>query len=121
MLELAEAFAEIPRALNHLTRHHEALEHPAEGDQLAGFLESAAYRERQLAPQIATWYVLEAAAGRLEVTGGEWKGLPDVAVAVLTARANLVKAAAEELAKAWKSMARGDLYPGSSRDRGGRR
>src|ERR1035438_5904075 len=52
VLELAEAAAEIIRALNHLTRHPEALEFPAEGDQLFRYLESAAERMPQLLDQI---------------------------------------------------------------------
>ena len=40
VLEVAQAFAECVRVMNHATRHHAALEYPHEGDQFLRYLES---------------------------------------------------------------------------------
>ncbi len=96
VLELAEAAAEIIRALNHLTRHPEALEFPAEGDQLFRYLESAAERMPQLLDQIASWYERRAAAGRLRVVSGD-RAATAMAVIALRMRADAARLSAEHL------------------------
>ena len=97
VLELAEAFAQIVRALNHLTRDHEALEFPAEGDHVLRELSSAASRLPQLLDQIAGWYEREAAAGRLMVVSGEWGGFPGMAAVAIRRRADAARMTAEQL------------------------
>ena len=97
VLELAEAFAQIVRALNHLTRDHEALEFPAEGDHVLRELSSAAARLPQLLDQIAGWYEREAAAGKLEAVSGAWAGMPGMAVAAIRMRADAARMTAEQL------------------------
>jgi hypothetical protein len=105
VLELAEAAAEIIRALNHITRDHAALRYPAEGDTLIRYLESAAERLPQLLDQVASWYEREAAAGRLRVVAGDWEGIPGMAVVALRMRADAGRMAAEQLGADLKSAA----------------
>jgi hypothetical protein len=105
VLELAAAHPEIIRALNHFTRHHEALEYPAEGHQLLGYLESAASRLPQLLDQIASWYEREAAAGKLRVTAGDWEGIPGMAAVAIRMRADAARMTAEQLEADLKSIA----------------
>ncbi len=97
LLEVLEAHAEAVRVANHMTRHHEALEFPAEGDQLVRELESAASRLPQLLDQIASWYEQEAAAGRLEVPSGDRAGSPEMAVVAIRMRADAARKGAEQL------------------------
>ena len=103
VLELGEAFAEIPRALNHLTRHHEALEFPAEGDHLIRELDSAAGRLPQLLDQIASWYEREAAEGKLEVHDGERNVA--MSVVAIRMRADAARVSAEQLQADLASLA----------------
>ena len=93
VLELAEAFAEITRALNHLTRHHSALGEPADADQLLRYLETAASRLPQLLEQVSGWLAAEEAAGRIRMADGS--GFPGPVVAVGAARGWLERAQAD--------------------------
>ncbi len=106
VLELAEAIADGVRVLNHLTRHHEALERPDEGDALLGYLESAVSRLPQLLDQIASWYEREAADGKLKVAGGDWEGIPGMAIVALRMRMDAARMTAEQLAADLASAAR---------------
>jgi hypothetical protein len=105
LLEVAEAFAEAPRVMNHQTRHHEALEYPSEADRLVRELSSAAGRLPQLLDQVAAWLEQEAAAGRIEVPSGEWAGVPGVAVVAVRLRADYARGLAEGLQEALDSLA----------------
>ena len=79
-LQLAEAFAEVTRVLNHQTRHHEALRYPAEADRFLREVTSAVSRLDQLLAQAGGWLEAEREAGRIEVTGGPFGGDPGMAV-----------------------------------------
>ena len=70
VLEVAEAFAQCARVLNHLTLSHEALEFPGEAHDLLGYLAAAASCLPQLLDQVGDWYAAEAAAGRLRTDDG---------------------------------------------------
>ena len=102
VLELAETIAEAVRVLNHQTRHHEALEYPSQADTLIRYLSSAASRLPQLLEQVSAWMNAEYAAGRIQMTGGEFM---QPAVAGLAVEARLGKAAehAEALRQALDS------------------
>jgi hypothetical protein len=104
--EVAEAFAECVRVLNHQTRHHEALEYPSEADRLVRELSSAVGRLPQLLDQVAAWLEQEAASGRIEVPSGEWEGVPGVAVVAVRLRADYARGMAEGLHEALDSMAK---------------
>jgi hypothetical protein len=104
-LEVAEAFAECVRLLNHHTRHDEALEFPAEGDRLLRYLESAAERLPQLIDQVVSWYERRAAAGGLLVVAGDYKGDPDRAVMMLRMRADAARLSAEHSGEFLRSVA----------------
>ena len=106
LLDVAKAFAEAPRVMNHQTRHHEALEDPADGNQLVGCLDSAAERLPQLLDQVASWYEREAAAGRLKVPGGDRAGSPAMAVIAVRMRADAARVSAEQLQSDLASLAR---------------
>jgi hypothetical protein len=90
LLELAEAFAETIRALNHLTMSHDAFEYPSQLDTAIRSLSSAASRLPQLLEQVSGWLADEHAIGRLEIVSGEHAG--DTPVAVITARGWLAEA-----------------------------
>lgn len=96
-LQLAEAFAEIPRTLNHLTRHHEALRYPVDADRLLRELATAAARLPQLLGQVSRWLQQEQEAGRIEVTDGQYAGLPARAVATAAIRLDEAEAYAQNL------------------------
>jgi hypothetical protein len=83
VLELAEGLAEIVRALNLQTRHHEALESPEDADVVVSALATMAHRLPQLLDQVGRWLEAEEAAGRLEVTDGKFAGKPGAAVDVV--------------------------------------
>ena len=55
VLELAEALAEIVRALNRLTLHHEALHYPSEAAGLIQHIATAASRLPQVTAQTGSW------------------------------------------------------------------
>ena len=93
VLELAEAFAERPRALAHLTRHHSALGEPADADQLLRYLETAVSRLPQLLEQVSGWLAAEEAAGRIRMADGS--GFPGPVVGVGAARGWLERAQAD--------------------------
>ena len=76
VLELAEGLAEIVRALNLQTRHHEALESPEDAGVVLSALATMAHRLPQLLDQVGHWLEAEEAAGRLEVTDGKFAGRP---------------------------------------------
>ena len=98
VLEVAEAFAEASRVLNHLTLSHEALEYPSEVDTLIRYLASAAASHPQLLGQIGGWLEQEQAAGRIRVAGSE--NYPATAVAAARVRLDKAAAIAEELQEA---------------------
>ncbi len=106
VLEVAQAFAECVRVMNHATRDHAALEYPHEGDQFLRYLESAVSRLPQLLDQIASWYEREAADGKLTVAGGDWEGMPGMAVVALRMRMDAARVEAEQLAADLGSAAR---------------
>ena len=88
--EVADAFAEAVRVLNHLTRDHAALEYPSEADRLIRGISTAASRLPQLLGQVSAWVNAEYAAGRIRMTGGEF--LQPV-LAAMAVEARLGKAA----------------------------
>ena len=104
VLEVAEAVARGLEVLCYQTRHREALD-PDAGNQLAGFLDEAVAAIPQLLGQFASWYEREAAQGRLEVAGGEWKGVPGVAVVAVRLRADYARGLAEGLQEALAAVA----------------
>ena len=104
LLEVLEAHAEAVRVANHLTRHHEAIGEPRDGARLIRCLLSAAERLPQLLDQIATWYEREAAAGRLEVDGGDRTAA--MAVVAIRLRADAARISAEQLQSDLASIAR---------------
>jgi hypothetical protein len=87
-LEVAEAFAEAARVMNYLTLSHEALEFPAEADTLLRYVSTAAARLPQLVDQVARWYAVEQARGRLRSDDGR-----GTAAAAAHVRAHLDRAA----------------------------
>jgi hypothetical protein len=89
VLELAEGFAEIARALNHVTRDHAALRYPSEADQLLRDISLALSRVPQLLGQVAGWLDAEYEEGRITMAGGEF---PQRALAVMAVRARLEEA-----------------------------
>lgn len=100
VLEVARALAEAARVLCHLTRHPEALGEPPDADRLLREISSAAARLPQVLTQVSAHLSQEAAAGRLEVAGGKYRGHPDTAVTDFRACADeasaaLMRAAAE--------------------------
>ena len=97
VLEVAEAFAECIRVLNHLTRDHAALEYPAEADTLIRYLSRAAAMLPQLLGQVGAWLEQEDAAGRITVPAGEYRGNPLLAVASARLRLDMAVGAAAAL------------------------
>lgn len=95
--QLAEAFAEIARVLNHTTMHREALEVPSDADGVLRDAASAAARLPQLCSQVARWVAAEDAAGRIGVPSGEWAGRPHTAVTALQVRLDAARASAASL------------------------
>jgi hypothetical protein len=104
LLEVAQALPEAVRVANHLTRHHEAIEKPHQAHELFGYLELTASRLPQLIDQVARWVGVEAAAGRLRVTAGDWEGVPEVAIAAVRLRADRARGLAEDLTEALASL-----------------
>jgi hypothetical protein len=96
-LELAAVAAQIVRALNRATMHHEALKFPAEADRLLRELERMTSMLPQLLAQIARWAAVEDAAGRIEAPSGEWACIPGTAVTALQVRLDAARASAETL------------------------
>jgi hypothetical protein len=80
------------RALNHLTRHHEALREPSDADQLIRDVSLAVSRLPQLLEQVSGWLVAEQAAGRIGIVPGI--RLPNAVLALDVARQELEKAQA---------------------------
>ena len=70
VLEVAEAFAEAARVMNHLTRDHGALQYPSEADRLIRDVSLAVSRLPQLLEQVAGWLEAEQAAGRITMASG---------------------------------------------------
>jgi hypothetical protein len=95
--QLAEAFAELARVLNHQALDHGALEFPSEADRLIREIATAAARLPQLFGQVARWVALEDGAGRIEVPSGEWAGRPHTAVTALQVRLDAARASAANL------------------------
>ena len=118
VLEVAQAFAECVRVMNHATRDHAALEYPHEGDQFLRYLESAVSRLPQLLDQIASWYEREAAEGNLKVASGDWEGVPGMAVVALRVWMDAARMGAEHLAADLGSAARVTTDLASAGDEG---
>ena len=97
VLELAEAFAQIVRALNHVTRHHEALEYPAEADELIRDVALAVSRFPQLLEQAGRWLAAEHEAGRV---GTDDDRAPATIVAAARIRLDRAREIAHDLAAA---------------------
>lgn len=104
-LEVAEALAEAVRVLNHHTMHHEALRYPSDADRVLRELSSAASRLPQLLDQIGAWLTAEHEAGCIRVPGGEWAGVPGVAVAAVLMRMDEPRALAGALSGALDRVA----------------
>ena len=100
VLELAEAFAQIAALFNHQTRHHEALEYPAQADQLIRDVTLAVSRLPQLLTQAGRWLEAERDAGRIDVAAGDFKGRSGAAVAAARIRLDIAALKAEELQEA---------------------
>ena len=100
--EVADAFAEAVRVLNHLTRHHEALKYPSEADRLIRVLATAASRLPQLCGQIGAWLAVEQEAGRVRVPSSSSLH----AVTAARMRLEAAAAVASELQEALDSAAR---------------
>ena len=81
VLEVAEAFSQAVRVMNHLTRDHAALRYPSEVDGLVCYLSAAAAMTPQLLGQVSRWLAVEQEAGRVRVPAGEHAGNPVRAVA----------------------------------------
>lgn len=97
VLELASGFAEIPRALNHLTRHHEALRYPSEVDRLIREISSGVSRLPQLLEQAGTWLDEERAAEKIGVlSSSKYAGRPDSAAIAACVRLDRARAAAAD-------------------------
>lgn len=92
-LHLAETLAEIVRTLNHQTRHHEALQYPAEADRFLRELATAAARLPQLFGQVTSWLHAEVYAGRVEMAPGS--RFPNAGLAEDVVRLKLEAAAAD--------------------------
>lgn len=90
-IQLAETVPEIVRALNHATRHHEALRCPADADRLLRELATAAGGLPQLLGQVTSRLQRELDAGRIEMAAGAEYG--DPAMALDVARMRLERAA----------------------------
>jgi hypothetical protein len=90
--EYGDALPELVRALNHVTRHHEALGQPVNADRLIRNVALAVSRLPQLLSQIGLWLGEEQLAGRIRVdsSGGELGG---PATAVVAVRVRLDEAA----------------------------
>ena len=104
-LELAEAFAQAVRVLNHVTRDHAALGHPADADTLIREITTAVSRLPQLLGQVGTWLRDEQALGRIQVTGGDWEGNPAAAVVAALLRLDAAGAIAPDLQDALEMAA----------------
>lgn len=96
-LHLAYTLASAVRCLNHDTRHHEALEHPAEADRVIRELSAMAGRLPQLLQQVSAWLEAEHAAGRVTVADGDYAGRPDAAVSAARVRLDMARGAAAAL------------------------
>src|SRR6266852_4170222 len=105
VLEVAEAFAEAVRVLNHLTLSHEALQYPAELDTLIRSVASGVARLPQLLSQIERWLAVEYAAGRLRVPDGKYAGHPGAAAIAAGLGLETARADAEILQGALDSVA----------------
>jgi|GEM_PF-3496972 len=105
VLKVAEAIAEGVRVLNHVTRHHEALEYPAQADWLIRALSSATSRLPQLLSQVGEWLGEENAAWRVAVSSGEYQGEPLTAVTAARLRLDAASVVAAQLAEALDSAA----------------
>ena len=104
VLEVAEGLAESVRVLCHLTRDHEALEHPAEAYQVACSLELMAERLPQLLEQLSRWYAARHAAGALRVTEGEYAGQPGRAATAAMMRLGAAGISAESFGEDLKAV-----------------
>ena len=83
-LQLAQALAEVARALNHCLTDHAALQDPRDVTRLLGSLSSAASGMLQVPGHAAAW--LEAEQDRIEVASGPYAGRPDQAVLAVRMR-----------------------------------
>ena len=90
--EYGDALPELVRALNHITRHHEAMDYPPDADRLIRNVSRAASMLPQLLEQVSGWLEAEQAAGRIEMAFGSL--FPDPAHAADAARMDLEQAQA---------------------------
>ena len=93
VLEVAEAFSQAVRVLNHLTLARESLEYPSEADSLLRYLSAAAAGLPQLLGQVTSWLHAEVCAGRVEMASGS--RFPDAGLAGDVVRLKLEAAAAD--------------------------
>jgi len=98
--EYGDALAELVRALNHVTRHHEAMGYPSDADRLIRNVETAVARLPQMLQQVAGWLAEEHADGRIRMAAGA--EFTQTALAVLAVEAKLKKAEAH--AEAFRRM-----------------
>ena len=106
VLEVAEALAECPRVLNHLTMSHGAIRYAAEADTVIRFLAATASRLPQLLGQLAQWLAAEQAQGRLETHGGDYATLPAMAQAAVSAYLEEASVLAVQMQQALDAAAR---------------
>ena len=106
VLELAEALAEIARALNRQTLHHEALHYPSEAAGLLQHLDVAVSRLPQLLGQVSGWIGTEHENGRIRVSSGPRAGWSSLATATARGALDEAAAAARTLEGALKTAAR---------------
>jgi hypothetical protein len=103
--EYGDALPELVRALNHITRHHEALEFPADADRLIRNVSRAASLLPQLLEQITGWLVAEEAAGRIVMAHGSRFPGSDIALDVARLELEQAQAYARVLQRALDAVA----------------
>jgi len=96
-LQLAEAFAEIARVLNHTTLDHAAFGVPANVDRVLREYVAAVGRMPEFLSHLACWVALEDGTDRIGVPSGEWAGQPHTAVTALQVRLDAARASAASL------------------------
>jgi len=105
--QLAEAFAELARVLNHATMDRAAFGVPSDIDRVLWEVEAAVSRLPQLLSQLTRWVAAEDAAGRVAVAGGEEQsGHPAAAVLALADLGEVARMSAGTLRADLRAMAR---------------
>jgi hypothetical protein len=103
--EYGDALPELVRALNHVTRHHGALDHPSDADRLIRNISRAVSMLPQLLEQVAGWLEAEQAAGRIEMAYGSPYPSPALADDVARRQLELAQAQARMLQQALDAAA----------------